>query len=112
MLCREPVIDGTRHQGTGMTATGKEATPLKSLLVQNTGARAQDEALGGQGFWSCGLSRSLWKRGWEAGFPQGGAMPAPFVCDSTLPQETMAVSCMTLSKPLSSLESIGSHWLN
>lgn len=31
---------------------------------------------------------------------------------STLPQETMAISRMTLSKPLSSLESIGSHWLN
>lgn len=27
-------------------------------------------------------------------------------------RETMAVSLMTLSKPLSSLESIGSHWLS
>lgn len=31
---------------------------------------------------------------------------------TVIPQETMAVSRMTLSKSLSSLESIGSHWLN
>lgn len=41
--------------------------------MHSAGARAQDEALSGQGFWSCRLSRSLW-RGKGALFPQGGAM--------------------------------------